>query len=489
VLADVELAAPLRADLRSLQLSNLAYDSRRATAGTLFFAFPGSNVDGRQFASDAMSKGAVAVVSELEAPAGFAGPWIQVKHGRRALATAALNFYDHPDHRVAMTGITGTNGKTTTALLVDSLLQFAGRKTALIGTIAYHVAGEQLPAANTTPESLEIVELCARLDKLGGTNLTMEVSSHALALGRAYGIQFHTAVFTNLTRDHLDFHGTMENYAAAKRLLFAPERVDSPRWSVLNADDEWSAVMRPRPGAAVMTYGIDKTADLRATTIRSGFDGLRFQLNHPSGTLDIQSRLAGRINVYNILAAAGAGLTLGLTPEQIAEGIAQAPGVPGRFERIDEGQPFLVVVDYAHTDDAIRNVIRVARGVSQGRVITLFGCGGDRDRAKRPLMGMAAAELSDYVVVTSDNPRSEDPLMIINDALVGVRRFDTPHAVEPDRHAAIRIAMAQAQPGDVVILAGKGHETYQVLRDRTIHLDDREEARATLRELGYGGPQ
>jgi UDP-N-acetylmuramoyl-L-alanyl-D-glutamate--2,6-diaminopimelate ligase len=489
VLAGVKLRTELGPDVAGLAVSNvpvtgLEYDSRRVEKDFLFFAFAGSRVDGRRFAQDAVGRGAVAVVSELPRPAEFSGAWIQVEHGRHALATAARNFYSSPDRRVLFTGITGTNGKTTTSYLVDAILQQAGFITGLIGTIDYRLAGELRPAPNTTPESLDVMRFAAELEHRGGSRLTMEVSSHALALGRVHGFRFHTAVFTNLTRDHLDFHHTMEEYAAAKGLLFKPVDSPAPQWAVLNADDPASTGM---VGGAncVLWYGFSDRAQLRAENIVSGFDGLRFQLRYQGAEQAIQSTLNGRINVFNILAAAGAGLSYGLDMPTIARGIAACRAVPGRFERIDSGQPFLVAVDYAHTDDALRNIIQVARELTRGRVITLFGCGGDRDRVKRPLMGMAAAELSDHVVLTSDNPRSEDPLDIINDAMVGLRRFDTPHLAEPDRSKAIRRAIEEAKPGDVVLIAGKGHETYQVLKDRTIDFDDRETARQVLGSLGY----
>jgi UDP-N-acetylmuramoyl-L-alanyl-D-glutamate--2,6-diaminopimelate ligase len=330
-----------------------------------------------------------------------------------------------------------------------------------------------------------VIRLADELEQRGGTHLTMEVSSHALALARVYGFHFHTAVFTNLTRDHLDFHKTMEDYAAAKRLLFVPEEGPAPRWAILNADDPASRDMTPLGESRVVWYGLSQGAPLHAENIRSGFDGLHFDLVYEGRSQAIESPLVGRMNVSNILAAAGVGLSYGLDLATIARGVRACPAVPGRFERVDCGQPFLVVVDYAHTDDALRNVIQVARGLTSGRVITLFGCGGDRDRTKRPLMGMAAAELSDFVVLTSDNPRSEDPLDIMNDVTVGLRRFDTPLAAEPDRAKAIRRALGEAKPGDVVLLAGKGHETYQILKDRTIDFDDRETARQVLRSLGY----
>jgi UDP-N-acetylmuramoyl-L-alanyl-D-glutamate--2,6-diaminopimelate ligase len=317
----------------------------------------------------------------------------------------------------------------------------------------------------------------------------MEVSSHALELGRVYGLRFHTAVFTNLTRDHLDFHGTMEAYFAAKQRLFDPGdsagHGPAPLFAVLNRDDEYARRLKLDPKTEVFWYGFGPESNLRARHISSGFQGLKFQVRRGKTRFDIESPLIGRINVYNILAACGAGLSYGVAPDAIARGIASLRAVPGRFERIDEGQPFVVVVDYAHTDDALRNVIAVARALNPKRVITLFGCGGDRDRAKRPLMGQAAAEGSDFVVLTSDNPRSEDPLAIMNDALVGIRRVDVRYIIEPDRAAAIARAIDEARAGDIVILAGKGHEPYQVLKDRTISFDDRAVAREVLKGYGY----
>jgi UDP-N-acetylmuramoyl-L-alanyl-D-glutamate--2,6-diaminopimelate ligase len=485
VLKDARLRTGPAADAARMNVAGLEYDSRRVGKGFLFFAFPGSRADGRRFAQDAVDRGALAVVSESPPPADFSGRWIQVEHGRHALATASRNFYAHPDERVFFTGITGTNGKTTTSYVIDAVLREAGFVTGLIGTIEYRIGGERRSAPNTTPESLDLMRFAAELESRGGTHLTAEISSHALGLGRVYGIRFHTAVFTNLTRDHLDFHHTMEEYEAAKRLLFAPLEGPAPPWSVLNADDPASAHMTG--GASrVLWYGFSGGAQLRAENVAFTLDGLSLDLVYEGARQPVQSTLTGRINVFNLLAAAGAGLSYGLDLATISRGIAACPAVPGRFERVAMGQPFLVIVDYAHTDDALRNLIQAARSLATGRVITLFGCGGDRDRTKRPLMGMAAAELSDFVVLTSDNPRSEDPLGIINDALVGLRRFDTPHIAEPDRAKAIRRAIEEARPGDVVLLAGKGHETYQVLKDRTIEFDDRETARRVLLSFGYG---
>lgn len=485
VLAGIRLKAPLSEALAHTPVLGIDYDSRRAGAGFLFFAFAGAKADGRQYAAAAINAGAIAVVSELPASEGFAGPWIQVEHGREALSLAAGNFYHHPDRQLSLTGITGTNGKTTTSYLFDSILQANGATTAMIGTIEYRLAGERRAAVNTTPESLDLIRLFDELRSRRGSHVTMEVSSHALALKRVYGIQFHTAVFTNLTRDHLDFHGTMEDYFAAKRLLFEGAGAPPPPFVVLNNNDPWAKKLCPPADTRIFWYGINNGATVRAANISAGFEGLRFEIQHEGGRFQVASPLPGKMNVYNILAASAAALSYGIPPEAIARGIAECRSVPGRFEKVEEGQPFLVVVDYAHTDDALRNVISVARKLNPKRVLTLFGCGGDRDRAKRPLMGSAAAELSDFVVLTSDNPRSEDPLAIINDALVGLRRHDTRHVIEPDREKAIRRIIEEAAPGDIVILAGKGHEPYQVLKDKTIHFDDRETARNILRSFGY----
>ncbi|HEV2202523.1 MAG TPA: UDP-N-acetylmuramoyl-L-alanyl-D-glutamate--2,6-diaminopimelate ligase [Bryobacteraceae bacterium] len=486
VLNGVRLRGGLRSEWANLTVAGLEYDSRRVERDFVFFAFPGSRVDGRAFAQDAIARGGCAIVSESPRPAEFAGPWIEVEHGRHALALCSRNFYATPDDRIAFTGVTGTNGKTTTTYLIDAMLRAAGKTTAMIGTIEYRMAGEMRPAPNTTPEALDVMRLAAELEELGGSHLTMEVSSHALALGRVYGFGFHTAVFTNLTRDHLDFHGTMEEYAAAKRLLFQPPDQPGPRWTILNADDPASVQMARSGGARVVQYGLRKSADLRAENVRSSAAGLAFDAVYQGERHAISSPLVGGINVSNILAALGTGVSYDLPLSEAARGVAMCTAVPGRFERVDEGQPFLAVVDYAHTDDALRNAIQIARELATGGVITLFGCGGDRDRTKRPLMGMAAAELSDFVLLTSDNPRSEDPLDIMNDAMVGLSRFDTPHIAEPDRERAIRKALEMARPGDVVLLAGKGHETYQILKDQTIHFDDRETARRILHSLGFG---
>jgi UDP-N-acetylmuramoyl-L-alanyl-D-glutamate--2,6-diaminopimelate ligase len=489
VLAGSPLRTELSPSLAQTEIRGLDYDSRRIEPGFLFFAFPGSRVDGREFAVQAIAKGAIAVVSELPAPLGISAPWIEVEHGRRTLALASKTFYGKLDEKIPLVGITGTNGKTTTSYLIDSILRTAGKTTMLAGTIEYHLGPKVLPAANTTPESLDLYRMLAELNALnnGPKAAIMEISSHALALARVYGLHFHTAVFTNLTQDHLDFHPSMEDYFAAKQLLFTGSGGPAPRYAVINRDDDWGRKLAAlRTGSELLLYGLGGEAMVRARHIHSSFNGLRFDVTFEKLRFEINSRLIGKINVYNILAACCAAMTFQLPPEVIVRGIEACTGVPGRFERVDEGQPFAVVVDYSHTEDALRNAISVARTLNGKRVITLFGCGGDRDRAKRPLMGQAAGELSDLVILTSDNPRSEDPLQIMNDALVGLRRTNTRTIVEPDRAQAIRKAIEEANAGDIVILAGKGHETYQIFRDRTIHFDDREVAREALRSFGFG---
>jgi UDP-N-acetylmuramoyl-L-alanyl-D-glutamate--2,6-diaminopimelate ligase len=417
---------------------------------------------------------------------------VQVPHGRRALARLSANFYKRPAERLSITGITGTNGKSTTAFLLEAILSAANRKSALIGTIEYHIAGKVLPALHTTPEALDLNRILAEALGNGATETVMEVSSHALAQQRVYGIPFDVAVFTNLTRDHLDYHQSMDEYFAAKRMLFEGCGTDPPRVAVLNVEDEHgqklTKISRNR-GSAVFTYGA-KVGDLHADKVDITSRGTRFDLITPEAVIPVFSPLIGKVNVYNILAAAGAAYARSCKPDAIAKGVVSLSSVPGRFERVDCEQPFTVVVDYAHTDDALRNLTSLAHEFVQqarqkGRVITVFGCGGDRDRAKRPLMGEAAGRGSDFVVLTSDNPRSEDPLAIINDAMVGLQRCGAKYKVEPDRTAAIALAIREARPGDIVLLAGKGHEKVQVTREGSIPFDDVEVAQQLLREAGY----
>jgi UDP-N-acetylmuramoyl-L-alanyl-D-glutamate--2,6-diaminopimelate ligase len=474
-------------------VSGLEYDSRRVKPGDAFIAMRGEASDGNKFIDKAVAQGAVAIVSDSASETPREGvAWVQVPHGRRALARLSANFYRRPAERLAITGITGTNGKSTTAFLLEAILSAAGRKRTLIGTIEYHVAGKVLPAPHTTPEALDLNRILAEALGNGATEAVMEVSSHALAQQRVYGIPFDAAVFTNLTRDHLDYHHTMEEYFASKQVLFEGCGTDPPRVAVLNPEDEYSQKLvrvTKKLGSEVLTYGLT-SGDLHADKVDITPRGTRFDLVTPEEVVPVFSPLIGKVNVYNILAAAGAAYARACKPDAIAKGIASLALVPGRFERVDCKQPFTVVVDYAHTDDALRNLTSLAREFVQraghkGRVITVFGCGGDRDRAKRPLMGEAAGRGSDFVVLTSDNPRSEDPLAIINDAMVGLQRSGAKYRVEPDRKTAIALAIGQARPGDILLIAGKGHEKVQVTRQGSIPFDDVEVARQVLRDAGY----
>jgi UDP-N-acetylmuramoyl-L-alanyl-D-glutamate--2,6-diaminopimelate ligase len=406
------------------------------------------------------------------------------------LAGVSANFYERPAEKLVVTGITGTNGKSTTAFIVEAILSAAGRKSALVGTIEYHVAGKILPAPHTTPEPLELQRLFCDAVAAGATEAVMEVSSHALAQQRVFGIPFDVAVFTNLTRDHLDYHLTMEDYFAAKRILFAGCGVAAPRVAVLNADDESGLqLMKFAKGRSdeIITYGLTK-ADFHVAKLEITSRGTRFNVITPDEMIPVSSHMIGRVNVYNILAASAAAYARGCPSEAIAAGIQNCTRVPGRFERVDCGQPFTVVVDYAHTDDALRNLTSLAREfvkATGSRVITVFGCGGDRDRSKRPLMGEAAGKGSDFVVLTSDNPRSEDPLAIINDAIVGLQRSGTKYKTQPDRHTAIHLALSEARSGDIVLIAGKGHEQVQITNRGTVPFDDKLVAGEALRDLGY----
>ena len=474
-------------------VGGLEYDSRRVKPGDVFVAMQGESSDGNKFIDQAISARAVAIVTDSASEKPRDGvAWAQVPHGRRALARLSANFCKKPAERLAITGITGTNGKSTTAFLLESILAVSGRKSALVGTIEYHVAGKILPAPHTTPEALELNRILGEALGQGATEAVTEVSSHALEQQRVYGIPFDVAIFTNLTRDHLDYHHTIEEYFSSKQTLFEGCGTDAPRAAVLNTDDEYGQKLvrvSKKRSSEVLTYGLAK-GDFHAEKIEITQRGTRFDLVTPQETIPIFSPLIGKVNVYNILGAAGAAHARNCAAEGISKGVAALSRVPGRFERVDCKQPFTVVVDYAHTDDALRNLTSLAREFVQqanqkGRVITVFGCGGDRDRAKRPLMGEAAGRGSDFVVLTSDNPRSEDPLAIINDAMVGLQRSGALYKTEPERKAAITLAVHDANPGDIVLIAGKGHEKVQITRAGSIPFDDVEVARQVLRAAGY----
>ncbi len=467
----------------SPEIAAIEYDSRRVGPGALFVAMQGETTDGNRYVEKAIDQGAAAILTDsAETFDETTGRFpqlavIQIAHGRNALALASANFFGHPERQLKLTGITGTNGKTTTAFFLDAILNHAGRKTVLIGTIEYHVAGLIRPSPHTTPESRDLLELLREGVDAGATEAVMEVSSHALAQGRVYGIPYDVSIFTNLTRDHLDFHGTMENYFAAKRKLFDGSLSDPPRVAVINIEDRNGAALvsaAHEAGALILTYGLE-AGDFRADHLKMSAAGMTFTLQSPDGPTEVHTRLTGKVNVYNLLAASAAARARGLSLDGIQEGVASLACVPGRFQTVDVGQSFAVVVDYAHTDDALRNLTALAREfviATGGRVITLFGCGGDRDKTKRPLMGRAAGEGSDFVILTSDNPRSEDPEAILSDALPGVLQTRARYAVEADRAAAIKLAIQTARPGDIVLLAGKGHEKTQTIQGKIIPFDD-----------------
>ena len=477
-------------------ITGIEYDSRRVKPGAVFVAMKGGTTDGNRFIEKSIAAGAAGVITDSsqtfdhllvynpEVPA------LEVEHGRRALAEASAVFFGHPEKILKATGITGTNGKTTTAYLTEQILNLAARKTVLIGTIEYHVAGEVRPSLHTTPEPRDLFELMAEGAQRGATELITEVSSHALDQGRSYGIPFDVAVFTNLTRDHLDYHGTMDNYFAAKKLLFDGTKYPAPRVAVLNEHDPYTrrlAAAARRAGAEVITYGI-KIGDFRAASHTLIPAGAELHLETPFGAATVESHLAGEVNILNLLAAFAAAHARGIACSDLFGFVPQLTPVPGRFESVNAGQPFTVIVDYAHTDDALRNLTALARQMtahSHGRVITVFGCGGDRDRTKRPKMGLAAGEGSDFVVATSDNPRSEDPRAILTEIEPGLQQSKVRYVIEPDRAAAIHLGLAEAKAHDVVLIAGKGHEKEQILADRTIPFDDAQVALFVLAELGY----
>ena len=478
-------------------LAGIEYDSRRVGPGSVFVAMRGGTTDGNRYVAKALAAGALGIVTDSAETFDHLVvysprvPALEVEHGRRALAQASAAFFGHPEKKLAATGITGTNGKTTTAFLTDQFLGAARRTTILIGTIEYHIAGRRTSSQHTTPESRDLFGLMAEGVAAGATELVTEVSSHALDQGRVEGIGFDVGVFTNLTRDHLDYHRTMEQYFAAKKLLFDGTRYPAPRVAVLNAHDPYAPALGDAAraaGAQVRTYGIS-AGDWRVSSYTLTPGGAVLQLETPAGAAKVESRLAGEVNLLNLLAALAAAHARGVPFADLAGFVPSLDPVPGRFEPVDAGQPFTVIVDYAHTDDALRNLTALARRVatqSGGRVLTVFGCGGDRDRSKRPKMGLAAGQGSDLVIATSDNPRSEDPLAILAEIEPGLRASGASYRIEPDRAAAIHLALGQAHPGDIVLIAGKGHEKEQILADRTIPFDDAEIALSTLAEFGYG---
>lgn len=493
-LVSVEPAAPMPPAAARRQVTGVEYDSREVATGSIFVALKGQKADGASFVQQALVKGAVAIVAEGDAPAGFTATWIKVADARLALAAFAAVFYGHPSDDLLVVGITGTNGKTTTSYIMAAILDEAGVRCGRIGTVTYDVGTEERAAPRTTPEASDVQQLLREMATNGCGACAMEVSSHALSLKRVDYVRFAAGIFTNLTRDHLDFHGDMPSYFAAKRRLF--ELLPPGATAAINIDDRYGAELAASL-TRKLTYGIDQPADVNPGPLDLSLNGSRFEVRTPRGAFDITSELPGRPNVYNILAAVSVGVALDLPARAIQQGVRRVAHVPGRFQLVsDPADDVFVVVDYAHTDDALKNVLETIRPLAKGRLITVFGCGGDRDRTKRPLMGAVAARLSDLVVLTSDNPRSEDPATIIDEIKRGIQPPSdrpamhqgqvlppirvTPYITLIDRGAAIERAVRDAQAGDVVLIAGKGHEKYQVIGDRTLPFDDVAVSRTAL---------
>jgi UDP-N-acetylmuramoyl-L-alanyl-D-glutamate--2,6-diaminopimelate ligase len=464
----------------SRAVSDVTHDSRQAREGTLFVAVKGLTMDGHRFVADVMRRGASGIISEYDPPANFDGAWLKVKNAREALAKAAAVINGNPSHQLDLVGITGTNGKTTTTYLCYALAAAAGIKPAMLTTVEYRIGERSEPAIRTTPEASDTNRFLRRAVDEGCGFSAMEASSQAIDLHRCDWIRFKVAVFTNLTQDHLDYHGTMENYFDAKKKLFDGRLGEAPLSCVINIDDEWGRKLLDEltsKGQRVVTYSQNRPADFGAENIDvSLLRGTSFLLKTPIGDRQISSPLVGRPHVYNMLAATGAAVELGYSLDAIEKGLYICVGAPGRFERVPNDCGFAVVVDYAHTDDALLNTLRTARDLTDGRIITVFGCGGDRDKTKRIPMGRVAGENSDLAIITSDNPRTEDPMEIIREIEIGVKESGVQYEILSDRRDAIFRAVVLAKPGDVVIIAGKGHENYQVVGNDRFHFDDREVA-------------
>jgi UDP-N-acetylmuramoyl-L-alanyl-D-glutamate--2,6-diaminopimelate ligase len=479
----------------SITISGLTCDSRGVQPGWLFFALHGANADGHRFIPAAVKSGAAAVVLENSDSAPQGIPWLRVADGRAAMAQIAAEFNGNPTLSVPLVGITGTNGKTTTTYLIEAILGAAGLPAAVLGTISYRFGATRIEASHTTPESTELQAAFRRLAEAGARSFVMEVSSHALEQKRADGCHFDVGIFSNLTRDHLDYHTTMESYLESKQRLFSdllrPTGSKTQRRAVINMDDPYGAIIAGRSACPVITYGIEYRGDVRAVDVSSSVDGLSGTLVTPKGTTQFASRLVGRFNLSNILAAASAGIALDLPLESIKAGIEGHATVPGRMERVDNARGITVLVDYAHTGDALENVLSTLKELAEARIITVFGCGGDRDPGKRPIMGRTAAQMSDLAIVTSDNPRTEDPFAILAQVRQGItglsiREYqpgelgsgfaEKGFVMLENRREAIRLAIRLARPGDIVLLAGKGHEDYQIIGTTKFHFDDRKEA-------------
>jgi UDP-N-acetylmuramoyl-L-alanyl-D-glutamate--2,6-diaminopimelate ligase len=474
-------------------ISSIAYDSRKVEAGGLFVAMPGHHHDGSRFIGQSIEKQAAAFVTEMTqkqiAEAGFQDSGVTAIHvddSRHALAWVSDRFYGRPSDQLDLIGITGTNGKTTLTYLLERIFETAGQSCGVIGSINYRYGGTEYPAPMTTPEALEINRMLSEMVDQGVEKCCIEVSSHSLALKRARELRFAVGVFTNITRDHLDYHKTFEHYKDSKKILFRDCKI---RKQVINIDDPVGREIVQENSLETLTTGLDSRADVTAEDCVLSEGGIRFTLKTPSGSQAIQSPLLGRHNVHNLLSASAVALAQGISLAHIGQGIQSLDRVPGRFEKVQKGQDFIVAVDYAHTDDALANALKAARTISENRVIVVFGCGGDRDPGKRKEMGRVALEMSDFTVITSDNPRTEDPQQIIRNICEGIpanRKPNEHYTVLPDRREAIEFAINRAQTGDLVLIAGKGHEDYQILNTGKIHFDDREEAERALKERRGG---
>lgn len=470
-------------------VTSVTDDSRAVASGSLFVAVKGERADGHRFMAQAVQAGAAAIVAQESVELGSL-PFVKVADSRKALGLIGSRFYGDPSARLSMIGVTGTNGKTTTTYLCKALLEGIGRHVGLIGTVAYQIGEETIPASHTTPGALELQGLLMKMVQAKLDSVVMEVSSHALAMDRTAGCEYDAAVFTNLTQDHLDYHRTMEEYFQAKLRLFTGlgRGKKAGQRAIVNMDDPRGAQIRAACRVPVWSYAMKGQADLKAEKVRLSMNGSTFTAATPSGTFTVESRLVGEHNVYNLLGAIGVALHAGATCDQVHEAVARVTNVPGRFERVSAGQDFTVVVDYAHTEDALVRLLTAAQTLKTHRIITLFGCGGDRDRGKRPKMGRVAVEYSDVVVLTSDNPRTEDPMAILREVEVGVRealqgRSHVEYHLVPDRREAIGTAVRLARSGDIVLIAGKGHEDYQIVGTKKVHFDDREVAREAIQQL------
>lgn len=477
-----------------VEVQDITADSRTVKQGSLFICLSGAHVDGHKFVGSAVEKGASVIIAaqKVNVPSGVTV--IYVGDTRKAMEEVTPYFFDYPAGKMRMLAVTGTNGKTTATHICAHILHHAGYKTGVIGTIHMLIGDKEYPTHNTTPDVVDLQKMLYQMVQEGVTHVCMEVSSHALVMGRVEGVEFDNASFTNLTEDHLDYHKTMDNYAAAKAILFqkvsAADQKKSNKSAHINIDVPYADVMADavsdRHVCPVCTYGIDKAADLRAENIRFNSNSSEFTVRYQGKTYDVHTNLIGRFNVYNVLTAISACLSEGVSMETILEALRDFHAVPGRFELVNEGQPFTVVVDYAHTPDGLENILKTAQEICKNRIIAVFGCGGDRDKMKRSIMGRIGAAYADLVIVTSDNPRTENPDQIVREVADGVKEMaaqkgNTRYEVIVNRRDAIRRAISLAQPGDMVVIAGKGHETYQILKDKTIHFDDREEARNALR--------